>query len=254
MGHTELKEYHLKPATFWGELIRNQVGKLVNRANLNIEGLNNVESLKSGAIIVVAPHNGHVDTALVRMAFNKEARKLMFAMAAGDYWERIGWKQLASSVARTFPVSRKSGGQALHDLEQIAALVTAGERVVIFPEGTRSREDKPMSERRFKTGLGLLVLMTEGKVPIIPVYLEGSEKLMPPGEILPQFKKGGQPHPVTVRIGEQIDLSSYVKKPIEEMGRDDIKRERKMITSFIRAFFLAQEMKMTEAKEGVEPY
>lgn len=256
MNHAQLKERHLKPATLGGEFIRNQVGRLINRADLTVEGLQNVEDIEGGAIIVVAPHNGHVDTALVRMAFDQEFRKLMFAVAAGDYWERIGWKQLANSVARIIPICRKGGGQTRYDLEQIAQLVTAGERVIIFPEGTRSRDpSKPMSKRRFKAGLGLLVLMTEGKVPIIPVYLSGNEKLMLPGSTLPQFRKNGQPHSVTVKIGKPIDLSSYIKEPITEMSGSEITKQRKMITGWVHEYFKVEEEPATKPDNGeVEPY
>ncbi len=290
---TELKTRKLKPATKVGEGIRNFLSPIlkltqpaVRTADISIEGHENLQKLKgSGAIIVVAPHNGHPDTILVRDAFEKEFRKLLFFIAAADYWEAavhaeddtnlvklkntlvvFKRKIFSPAAVRILPIDRHSSEQAFFDLEQAAERALAGEMPVLYPEGTRSRDGKrPMSQREFKTGLGLLVLMTEGKVPIVPVYLEGNESLMPPEKNKKQLEleaetlqEETEPSPtsqkVVVHIGEPIDTSSLVQKSLEEMEHKEIRAARRMITSLTHGYFVGKYEDITGDFSGPEPY
>ncbi|MCB9800579.1 MAG: 1-acyl-sn-glycerol-3-phosphate acyltransferase [Pseudomonadales bacterium] len=266
----------LKKATWAGEFVRNSVGKIVHKANLSIEGEENLEALRgSGAIIVVAPHNGHLDTLLVRNAISTAFRKQLFFLAAADYWDKavsdkddaptnkikqnilVSFRRIFSPAAvRILPIDRFSTEQAYSDLEQAAERALAGEMPVIYPEGTRSRDGKkPISEREFKTGLGLLVLMTEGKVPIVPVYLEGNENLMPPDSNSIQFADAdGIPHRVVVHIGEPIDTSSLVHEPIESMSRQEQRTFRRMITSLVHGHFVGTYEDINGELEDTRPY
>ena len=80
-------------------------------------------------------------------------------------------------------------------------------------------------------------MMTEGKVPILPVYLEGNEKLLPAHKKWPEFQEDGIPHTVTVHIGEPIDTSSLVEKSLLEMEDPEIRAKRRMITNLVFGYF-----------------
>lgn len=272
----ELETRRLTKATKMGEVIRNAVGAHIeHRLAVTVLGHENLEKLHgSGAIVVVAPHNGHIDTPLVRMAFEDTYKKLLFFVAAADYWEKAVHKEndtfkvrfkntlftymrrlFSPGVARIFPIDRFNPAQASYDLEQIAEKVLAGEFAVLFPEGTRSRDaNKPISEREFKSGLGLLVLMTEGKVPIVPVYLEGNEKLMPPHSNKPELQKDGVPHQVTVHIGEPIATSSLVQKPPTEMENQEIRAFRRMATDMVHGYFVGMYEDTITDPDSKQPY
>lgn len=71
--------------------------------------------------------------------------------------------------------------------------------MILYPEGTRARS-RDIGKGR--GGAGLLILETRPKV--IPVYIDGMDKVLPIGAILPRFFKK-----VHVYFGEQIDLSKY---------------------------------------------
>ena len=71
-----------------------------------------------------------------------------------------------------------------------------GEAFGIYPEGTRSRDGRLY---RGRTGVAHLAL-TAG-VPVVPVGLQGTEKLQPVGSNLPRIV------PVTVSFGEPIDFT-----------------------------------------------
>ncbi|MFQ5637904.1 MAG: lysophospholipid acyltransferase family protein [bacterium] len=71
--------------------------------------------------------------------------------------------------------------------------------MTFFPEGTRSRDGKIGKARG---GAGLLILETNPTV--IPVCIDGMDKLLPIGKVLPRiFKK------IYVYYGEPLDLSGY---------------------------------------------
>nr|MBF0221072.1 1-acyl-sn-glycerol-3-phosphate acyltransferase [Desulfobulbaceae bacterium] len=77
------------------------------------------------------------------------------------------------------PVDRSRGRKALVSLNEAANRVAAGTSVVIFPEGTRSKDGKLHS---FKSGA--MVLAIKAGVPIVPVAIKGTYEVLPKGKLL----------------------------------------------------------------------
>ena len=71
--------------------------------------------------------------------------------------------------------------------------------LILYPEGTRARS-RDIGKGR--GGAGLLILETRPKV--IPVYIDGMDKVLPIGAVMPRFFKK-----VYVCFGDQIDLTKY---------------------------------------------
>ena len=74
----------------------------------------------------------------------------------------------------------------------------SGDPIGIYPEGTRSPDG-----RLYRGKTGPVRMALEAEVPIIPVGIEGTDKVQPTGSY------GVRRHPVTVRLGEPLDLSRY---------------------------------------------
>jgi 1-acyl-sn-glycerol-3-phosphate acyltransferase len=68
----------------------------------------------------------------------------------------------------------------------------------IYPEGTRSTDGKLHKGR---TGVARLALMA--KVPVIPVGMVGTDKVLPKGKNMPKL------HKVTIHIGAPMDFSQF---------------------------------------------
>ncbi|MDA8718759.1 1-acyl-sn-glycerol-3-phosphate acyltransferase, partial [Aquiluna sp.] len=68
----------------------------------------------------------------------------------------------------------------------------------IYPEGTRSPDAKLY---RGRTGIARMVL--EAQVPVIPVAMINTEKVMPLGSKYPKIRRVG------MRIGEPMDFSRF---------------------------------------------
>jgi len=88
-------------------------------------------------------------------------------------------------------------GAVATSLAQGGDLVDEGYSVVIFPEGTRSRDGRLQP---FKSGIGLLA--RELGVPAVPIHLAGLHAILPKGRSWPR------PGPVTASVGEPLRLDA----------------------------------------------
>ncbi|HET7876256.1 MAG TPA: lysophospholipid acyltransferase family protein [Methylomirabilota bacterium] len=102
------------------------------------------------------------------------------------------------------PVRRD--GTDTRALRTALGLLEAGRAVLIFPEGTRSRDGRLGPG---KPGAGMLAVVSGA--PVVPVFISGTERALPPG--------GGVPRPKKVRVtfGPPLTFKS---------GKDDGRKER----------------------------
>lgn len=84
---------------------------------------------------------------------------------------------LCMQVTHQVLVDRQSRTQAVAVIRQIKALLQAGISVLFFPEGTRSTDGRLLP---FKPG-GFAVAV-ETRVPVVPVTINGSRRIMPSGD------------------------------------------------------------------------
>ncbi|MEV8360634.1 lysophospholipid acyltransferase family protein [Streptomyces niveus] len=143
--------------------------------------------------VVVANHSSHADTAALLAAL--DARHRPAIGAAADYWFASPWRRRVCRVlAAGFPVRRTGGG--MDDLLSMADGLRAGRAVVLFPEGTRGADGAVGAFHR-----GALVLAEHAGVPVVPVAIVGTDRLLPKHGRL-------RSSPVRVRIGEPLPPSA----------------------------------------------
>ena len=146
--------------------------------------------------IVVANHASHMDQYCLMKAIPWRIRTNLFLGAAADRWFLRGRKEItlqpwyASLVTGTYPIRRGGGSKTL---DYPKWLLSRGANLMLFPEGTRAR-GRHMS--KFKHGVSILAL--ECGVPVVPVYLQGLQKIRPPGT------KEAIPGPVAAHVLEPI--------------------------------------------------
>ena len=107
----------------------------------------------------------------------------------------------AMRKAGYIPVDRSRGRQAMKSLNEAAGKIASGTSVIIFPEGTRSRDGKMQD---FKAGA--MVLAIKSGVDIVPVAIKGTYDILPKGKIL---MKAGR---VSINVGNPIETKSYSTK------------------------------------------
>jgi 1-acyl-sn-glycerol-3-phosphate acyltransferase len=169
-------------------------------APLRVEGAEHARGLV-GPTLLVANHASHLDAPLVLAALPGEVRARLAVAAAEDRFFRDPLVGLAVSLGLgAFPFPRGRGCAA--GLLRARRLLEAGWHVLLFPEGTRSRDGRPGP---FRSGAAHLA-RTAG-VPVLPIGIVGAHALMPPGAAAP--RRG----PVRVRFGEP-----YLPAPDQEVG------------------------------------
>jgi 1-acyl-sn-glycerol-3-phosphate acyltransferase len=154
----------------------------------------------SGGVIFVANHNSHADPLVVAHYIYDAGRWPQF-LAKSDLFKIPVLGPFLTAV-RQIPVYRGTA-DAAKALDAAVAAVKDGETVIIYPEGTTTREPDlwPM---RGKTGAARLWLATDA--PVVPVVMWGAERIFDPRT----SKLSLRPRtPVTVVAGPPIDLSDW---------------------------------------------
>jgi len=133
-----------------------------------------LEHLPSGGAILVANHQSLVDIPLVVAAVPREVRFL-----AKRELGRIPLFGRAMRKAGNLFIDREDPRDAVHLVREAAQRFDRGQMVVIFPEGTRSR-DGAVGE--FKPGA--FYLAQKKRIPLLPVLLDGGKAALPRGSLL----------------------------------------------------------------------
>lgn len=103
-------------------------------------------------------------------------------------------------------IDRSNRESAIESLRQVAKTIKNGVSVIIFPEGTRSRNNLIQPFKK-----GGFVLAVDSGVPIIPVIIHGTWDIMPKNRM---FVKPGN---VVVEIKKPIESSHYSRETKDEL-------------------------------------
>jgi len=166
--------------------------KSVMRNELSVEvyGLDELRHL-TGPAVLVANHASHLDTAVLLSTLPSKRRRRTAVGIVGDYFFESWLRSSASAIAfNTFPIERKGAPTGT-----AAGLLARGWSVVVFPEGTRSRDG---FMRAFQMNAAQLAVQSQ--VPVIPVGILGTYAAMPRGSYWPL---AGRPR-VGIRYGPPI--------------------------------------------------
>ncbi len=134
---------------------------------LEIVGLENIPS--RGACIFASNHRSYFDPVVLGYT---SPRRLSFVAKDSLFENRLFGFYITQLGA--YPIRRHQAD--FRALRETFRRLKAGRTILIFPEGTR-RADNPLQEA--EPGIGFIV--SKVKVPVIPVYLEGTDKVLPPG-------------------------------------------------------------------------
>ncbi|WP_164737382.1 1-acyl-sn-glycerol-3-phosphate acyltransferase [Georgenia sp. SYP-B2076] len=161
-------------------------------ARVRVEGARNVEGV-SGPFVVVANHTSHLDATVMVTELPRRLTGNLAVAAAADYFYKQWWIKAPTSLFfNSYPVHRDGAGRGKG---MSSRLLEAGVPVLIFPEGTRSRDGEM---QHFKPGAAALCCHHD--VPCIPVALLGTRDAMPVGRSWPV---PGRP-PVTMLVGRPM--------------------------------------------------
>lgn len=165
-------------------------------ANWQVSGVENVPPM--GALIIIANHQSNFDPPLLSASI---PRRVFFLAKKGLFMgHAITWF-LRSYGA--FPVDREGGD--IRAYRWVMSQLRAGKPVVLFPEGTRSRQGM----RRAKAGIAQIAIQSQAS--ILPVGIVGTHRL---GTWMRVFNPTGE---ITVNIGQVFSVPPIEGRPSREL-------------------------------------
>lgn len=142
-------------------------------------------------LLIISNHASHLDATSIAAAIPKRYWLNLYIAAAKDYFfSNPFFTFFSQHCLGAIPIDRKDRkGEAIN---LIVRLLTELDRIwlIIFPEGTRSKDGKI---QEFKRGVSLFSEKTQ--TPILFLYIDGNSKLMPKG------RSWARPGKLTVFVG-----------------------------------------------------
>jgi 1-acyl-sn-glycerol-3-phosphate acyltransferase len=153
---------------------------------------------KAGGVIMASNHLSFIDSVFLPLVMD---RRISF-LAKSDYYTARGPKGwfIKNFLKATgmLPIDRSGGKASEASLQTGLGVLAQGEVLGIYPEGTRSPDGKLY---RGRTGVARMIL--EGGVPVVPVAMIDTDKVMPIGHRIPKVRRIG------IVIGEPLDFSRF---------------------------------------------
>ena len=167
----------------------------------NVKVENGKLAQRKGASIIVSNHLSLVDIPAVfrtwlhfKWVSKSENFKIPF----------VGWNMYLNRYIKLDRGSNKSNARMMRECE---AALKSGSSVFIFPEGTRSANDRVSGFKR-----GAFELAKRTGAPIQPLVIEGSAQALPKkGLVLRGF------HRIRLRLLDPIPPESYAEESVEQL-------------------------------------
>jgi 1-acyl-sn-glycerol-3-phosphate acyltransferase len=184
----------------------------------DIVGLENLPG-DGRSFVMVANHASHLDALCLLSALPRESLDHAYPVAAEDYFFATLPRLAASAIfINAIPFGRQSHVRSSMDrCRQL--LRERGNILIIFPEGTRSRDGQLAS---FRPGIGNLLAALD--IPAVPCAIIGSHRAMPKGSFIPRPRKLrliiGQPHSFAhVERGRESShaIARQLRSAVEEL-------------------------------------
>ncbi len=186
--------------------------------DLESYGLSNLKNLP-GPVVFISNHVSYLDQPAIMYSLPRDIRYKIASATREEFFFNEDGTSLFNKILfpytmvafNAFLLPQKSGFRK--SLSYMGTLIDKGVSILVFPEGSRSKDGKLQS---FMSGLGLLV--KELQVPVVPVKVLGMEKIFPRGAIFPKRGK------CRVIFGKPIEFTTETPSEIIQRSREAILR------------------------------
>lgn len=183
-----------KVARIWASILLK-----ISNTKVRVIGSENV--LRGKPQIFMANHQSDFDIlialAYIPLQFRWIAKKELFAIPVFG---------AAMRSAGYIEIDRGHHEKAMHSLDEAALSIRRGKSIMTFPEGTRSRDGEI---KAFKPGT--FYLAVKSGVPVIPVSIIGS------GKIMPKRSLRIRPGQIKMVIGKPIEVAHFSIETRQEL-------------------------------------
>ena len=166
----------------------------------SVQGKNHIPE---GGFMICANHSSASDPIWIDLALGRHSRVHIMAKKEILQWPVLGkiCKKLGA-----YPVDRD--GKDFNAIKTTLHYLKNGDRVLIFPEGTRVRTGKDINPKR-----GAVVLAERVGVPILPIYISRKKRLFSPVKVIigPAIEPQCSKHPSQPELmNETIQLMEKI--------------------------------------------
>lgn len=184
---------------------------------LSFQGREKLTSLKQ--CLLAPTHYSHLDFWAVLQGLPQTLRQTTYVAAARDhFYQKSLWTFFVKLGSyHNFPFERTT--LTAGNYRRLMAMIKAGCSLLMFPQGTRSRDNglKP-----FKAMMAMLAV--ECRVPIVPVLISGTWEALPAGHFLIK------PHPIEVHFGDPL-----IPQPLAPGSRRDLPKRARAFNQQVMA-------------------
>ncbi|MFZ4620421.1 MAG: lysophospholipid acyltransferase family protein [Bacteroidota bacterium] len=189
---------------FWSGRTWTRFSLFLCNIKMDVKGLEKVDPY--GNYILVSNHASMFDIPVmmntfphIRIMFKKELSYVPF-------W---GW---ALRWGHHIMVDRGKGTEAMKSLDRAANDVRSGGQVLLFAEGTRTRDGKLLPFKR-----GAFSLAAKSGVPLVPITINGSFKILPKGSF------DIRPARIEILVGDPIETKNITTREQEIQLMNSVK-------------------------------
>jgi 1-acyl-sn-glycerol-3-phosphate acyltransferase len=173
--------------------ICHSIARVIGRVCFQHEVIHRERLIEEGPALIVCNHVSYIDPPMVGISFRREiwflARKTLFRGPGAWLYPRLN----------VIPVDQDQPDMT--GLKNIIRLLQRGERVLLFPEGSRSWDGTP---QKGEPGVGLVIAKTN--VPVQPLRIFGAHEAMARGASLPR------PGKIRIVVGEPITFTEEERR------------------------------------------
>jgi 1-acyl-sn-glycerol-3-phosphate acyltransferase len=202
----------------------------------------------SGGAILASNHLSIVDSIFLPLMVD---RPVTFA-AKSEYFtgtrpiDRITGAYLRATKQLSVDRAQARAGQDM--LEAALGLLRGGALFGIYPEGTRSPDGRLY---RGRTGIGWLA--ANSGLPVIPVAMSGTDRVLPPGQKVPRVAK------IRISVGEPLTFENYRDLPSPARQRraitDEVMQRIRALSGqeYVPVYASVRKEELAAARNGARP-
>jgi len=182
---------------YWPGHIWARIFSVLSLVKVNVRGRENINADTS--YVFVANHQGAYDIFAI---YGYLGHNFRWMMKKG--LEKIPFVGYSCRVSGHIFVDNSTPSATAQTMASAEKQLSGGMSVVVFPEGSRSRDGKMHAFRR-----GAFKLATEFALPVVPITIDGAYRVMRRGAILPHWGT------INLTIHKPIEVSA-------ETGRHEL--------------------------------
>lgn len=179
------------------------LARLLGRLFFSMRVVHPGRMIEEGPLIIAVNHSSFVDPPLAGIC----SKRAVYYLARKNLLEWPFFGPLFPDM-NVIPVERD--GNDMSALREVIKKIREGNGVVLFPEGTRSKDGHLQPAR---AGIGLVIAKT--RAPVLPMRIFGAFEAFPKGSKLPRCG------PITIVIGNPIH---FTREEVEPTTRDTYQR------------------------------